>query len=307
MKALSNASFTVSAGVRASSFTTGFPSGVSVVTVNYENSQSLLQVFKDQDAIIEAFNPNVAIHQEKIIQAALQAGVQHIITPDFSSDTFNPNVTELMIFEPKLEAQAVLEDVAHSTKLKWTAVITGPFFDWGLFLLIALAFNITNQNTAIPRGIFWVNPEQKTVTIIGSGNQQVSMSALDIVGRATVAILKNPSAYANRPAYFADYTISSNDLLALLNDIVGSDEWKATQVPLDGFLSKAKEMWAEDTKNGVKDRLNSSAYQMLGTYGVFDEGNRYEADFSGKVEGGFGVPKVDFMEALRKATRCNNE
>lgn len=163
------------------------------------------------------------------------------------------------------------------------------------------------MSVAIPRGIFWVNPQTRKVTIFGSGNQRVSMSAIDIVGRAAVTVLKNPNAFQDRPAYFADYTVSSNELLKLLNEIDQENDqqnqqpWKADTIPLDNFFDQAKQLWAQDTARGVQDRLNTRAYQMLGTYGLFDEGNRYGADFGDRVESGFGVTRDEFREMLRRA------
>jgi hypothetical protein len=61
----------------------------------------------------------------------MQSGVKHIITPVFSNDTFNVNAPELKIFEPKIEAQRLLEDNLRGSGIRWTAAITGPFFDWG--------------------------------------------------------------------------------------------------------------------------------------------------------------------------------
>jgi hypothetical protein len=112
------------------------PSEAVKISVDYGSPESLKNAFHDQDAIIEAFNPNVAIFQEQIVQAAIDAGVQHLITPDFSSDTFNENVEELLIFEPKLKAQRLLESAAEKHGINWTAIITGPFFDWGWFLTL---------------------------------------------------------------------------------------------------------------------------------------------------------------------------
>ena len=99
--------------------------------IDYESSSALKAAFTNQHAIVEAFNPSVTAYQETILQAAVEAGVQHIITPDFSSDTFAENVDELKIFEPKLKAQAILESFAKNHGIAWTAIITGPFFDWG--------------------------------------------------------------------------------------------------------------------------------------------------------------------------------
>jgi len=42
-------------------------------------------------------------------------------------------------------------------------------------------------------------------------------------------------------------------------------------VKLEGFF-EGKGLYGVDTEMGVEDRLNSRAYQMLETYGVFEEG-----------------------------------
>lgn len=126
------------------------------------------------------------------------------------------------------------------------------------------------------------------------------MSKLDMVGRATLAVLKTPENYLDRPAYFADYTISSNELLSLLNEShIDEQPWTANTTALDGWLSTATQLWEKDTADGVEDRLNSTAYRMLGTYGLFDERNRYGADFSDRVETGFGIGREEFAEVLR--------
>ncbi|KIW00084.1 uncharacterized protein PV09_08426 [Verruconis gallopava] len=248
--------FRVTVGVRdGSSRSTSLPASVRTTVIDYNSQESLERAFRGHDAIVETFNPTVAVHQDTIVQAAIAAKVIHLITPDFSTDTFNENADELMIFEPKLNAQRVLEVYAATGAIQWTAVITGPFFDWGIL-----------------KKVFWVDKDTKEVIIFGSGDQKVSMSAIDMSGRAVVAILREPQKFSNRAAYFADYTVSNNELLALLRDIDPKGEWKSKNIPISSFFSQAKQLWEQDTKAGVKDRLNSTAYQMLGTYGLFEEG-----------------------------------
>lgn len=149
--------------------------------MDYEFPASLTQALADQHAIVEAFNPSATIHQERIVRAALAApSVQRLITPDFSSDTFHPH--------------------ANGSTLYWTALITGPFFDWG-----------------IAQGIFWVDRTIRMVTAFRSGAQRVNMSGVDVVGRATMAVLRDPGRFCDRPAYFADFTVSSKDLVGILH------------------------------------------------------------------------------------------
>jgi hypothetical protein len=153
---------------------------------------------------------------------------------------------------------------------------------------------------AIPLGFFWLNPKTRTVTILGSGNQCVSMSTLSIVGAATAAVLSNPSQFSNRPAYFADTTISTNVLIPILNEITEPEEWTTVKVPVESLLEDGMRLWEEDTAKGVENRLDTASYKMLGTYGVFEEGNRYGADFGGKVEEGFGRDKRWLKGVLRE-------
>lgn len=118
----------------------GFSSSISIQAVDYQSQASLATAFKGQDAIIEAFNPAAAEYQKKVVDAAIDAGVQQLITPDFSSDTFNEYAEGLIIFEPKIKAQKHLEMRAREGKLAWTAIVVGAFYDWGEFSVCARLF-----------------------------------------------------------------------------------------------------------------------------------------------------------------------
>ena len=102
---------------------------------------------------------------------------------------------------------------------------------------------------AIPHGSFWIRAKDRKIALFSSGIQRVSMSRLS---RATVAVLSDPDAYRNRPAYFADYTLSTNKLLALLKEVAPG--WKVENVPVESQLSRALQNWDEDSANGVEDR-----------------------------------------------------
>ncbi|KAF9870964.1 phosphate-repressible na+ phosphate cotransporter [Colletotrichum karsti] len=219
---------------------------------------TLTSAFDGHDAVVEAFNPAAAIHQKAILEAVLNAGVRHVITPDFSGNTFHPRAGEVLIFNPKLEAQRELERVVAESdgKLSWTAIVTGPWYDW-----------------TIEKGIFWVNRERKVITRYGSGNQRYSMSRRDLNGEALVAVLSNPGKYQNRAAYFASHTVSTNQLISIVKELA-LEGWKVEDVPFDGLFEKAHKMWQEDTRNGVQDRLNSKAYAALSTVALLDEDNR---------------------------------
>ncbi|KAI0400627.1 hypothetical protein F4802DRAFT_619651 [Xylaria palmicola] len=261
--------------------------GVTNKVSSYDDVDELTSALAHQHAVIEAFNPASAKYQSVIVRASISAGVKHIITPDFSSDTFNPHADELMIFEPKIRAQRELESAVGSTNgtISWTAVIVGAWYDW-----------------AIENGQFWIDKKTRTITRCGSGNQKVSISRLALCGEAVVAVLRSPDQYRNRPAYFHSHAVSTNELIAMVKEISG-DDWEIVDVPLDGFIEKAKAQWDEDSQNNTADRLSTTAYRMLGTSALFDEANRYNGDFSPKVEQGWDedldVLKVSLTRLLQ--------
>jgi hypothetical protein len=135
----------------------------------------------------------------------------------------------------------------------------------------------------------------------GSGDQKYSISRIETAGKATVEVLNNPDKYANRPVYVADYTVSTNEIIPLLEEIRSG--WTVRENDINGLMAQAEQMWDNDTKNGVTDRLRTPAYAMLGTAGLFDESNKYEADMSHKLEMGFNNKTLDDLkEELRVIT-----
>jgi hypothetical protein len=93
--------------------------------------------------------------------------------------------------------------------------------------------------------------------------------------------------------------VSTNELIEVLEELDGQS-WQVIDIPLDSFLEKAKEAWHQDTKDGVTDRLNSPAYRMLGTLALFDENNRYTADFGAKLEPGWDEGREALKAELKR-------
>ncbi|KZL87232.1 nad -binding protein [Colletotrichum incanum] len=281
--ALVQADFKVTCISRPGSRGTNFP-GVKIKTADYTDVASLTAAFKDHDVVVEAFNPAAATHQTHILKAVVAAGVRHIITPDFSGNTFHPNAKEVKIFDPKLAAQRELERVVAESQgeLTWTAIVSGPWYDW-----------------TIEKGIFWVNKEKRTITRYGSGDQKYSISRHALNGDALVAVLRDPERYRNRPAYFASHTVSTNQLISIIDEMRLTG-WRVVDVPFDELADKAHAMWQNDTEKRVEDRLNSRAYEALATVALLDEKNRYGSNFEDKVEPGWDEGEEALAESLKR-------
>lgn len=251
---------------------------------DYADRESLISAFQGQDVLVEAFNPAAAIHQKVIIEAALAAGIKHVITPDFSGDTFNPNIGEIYLFNTKIKAQKELEEAvaASGGKLSWTAIINGPWYDW-----------------LIERDYFWIKREARTITRYGDGNQKLSISKFSINGDAVVAVLKNPDGFRNRPAYFESHSVSMNELIAIVQDL-DLRQWEIIDVPLDEHLAEARKLWNEDTAKGVTNRLGSKAYLMLSAVALLDQDNRYGGHFGDRAEPGWNEDEAALRDDLRR-------
>ncbi|KAF7561188.1 hypothetical protein G7046_g2942 [Stylonectria norvegica] len=281
--ALLTAGFKVTCITRPGS-TPNMPVCVATKIADYTDATALTAALRGHDALVEAFNPAAAINQELIVQAAIAAGVKHLITPDFSGDTFNENAHEIRILDVKKTAQQKLESlvVATGSKLSWTAIITGLWYDW-----------------TIERGIYWVNRETRVITRYGSGDQRHSISNVALNGKALVEVLKNPQEYQNRPAYFSSHNVTTNQLIAIVHEL-GLEDWTVVDVSIRAYKNEAIRLWDHDTQNGVTKRLGSKAYTMLATVAMLDEDNRYGNDFGDRAEPGWDEGEAALRENLKK-------
>ncbi|KUJ21698.1 NAD(P)-binding protein [Mollisia scopiformis] len=268
---------------------------IKVGEAAYDDLQSLTTALRQHDALIEVFNPAATTNDHIIMRAALAAGVKQLITNEFGFDTFHPNAGGLPISASKIEAQRALEEEllkaaadGKPAPLAWTAIITNTWYDF-----------------AIRAGFFWLNPTERTITRFGSGNQRVSISRAALSGEAVVAVLHQPERFRNRPVYVASYSVTTNELIALAKEISGESDrlWKVTDVPdLVNFKEQGLALWNEDSKgrkSGV-DWRHSQAFMMLSTLQLFDEDNQFGADFSDKLEPGWGESREEFKAHLQQ-------
>jgi hypothetical protein len=253
-----------------------FPSEVEVVKTNY-SPESLAKAFKGQDAVISIVGNAGFADQTKIIDAAVSAGVKRFVPSEFGSDTDNSEVRAIVpIFNGKKQVIDYLK-TKESDTFTWTALITGPFFDWGLKV-----------------GFLGFNLKDKTATIWDSGDAPFSTTNLSTIGLSLVNLLapSNLAESANKYVYVASHTVSQNQILKGFEKVTGSS-WSIT-----------KKSSKEDITTG-HEKLKSHDYSVIGSLiqaAAF--GDAAYGDF-GSVKGGvwngkLGLPKED-LEADLKA------
>ena len=108
-----------------------FPSHIKVHKVDESYPEAaLVAAFKGQDAIVSAVGYAALQQQTKLIDAAVKAGVKRFLPAEFGSNT-TPATCEAVpiLMQNKVDIVNYLK-TKEASGLTWTALCTGPFFDW---------------------------------------------------------------------------------------------------------------------------------------------------------------------------------
>lgn len=106
-----------------------YAADIKVVKSDYSEA-SLVDAFKGQDAVVSALGSAGLAEEIKIIDAAVKAGVKRYLPSEYGSNTKNTKALSLIpMFGVKIQVKEHLK-AQESKGLTWTAIATGPFFDW---------------------------------------------------------------------------------------------------------------------------------------------------------------------------------
>lgn len=123
--------FNVSVLARKSSKTTSYPDSVRVIRVSDEFiHDELVRSLQGQDVVIVTTGLAARSQQDKLIDAAIAAGVKRFIPSDFGIDNADVANQQLCpIFKFKSEVEDYLRSKETST-FSWTCVATSIWLDW---------------------------------------------------------------------------------------------------------------------------------------------------------------------------------
>ena len=95
------------------------------------SEDSLLEIFKGQDAVVSAIAGAAIGDQKKIIDIAEKAGVKRFLPSEYGCNTQNQETLKMVpVLKGKFDVVQYLKEKANSNEnFSWTAVITGPFLD----------------------------------------------------------------------------------------------------------------------------------------------------------------------------------
>jgi len=117
-------------------------SGLKVVQVDYESMESIVEGLKGIHAVVCTIGSAAVPLQIRIIDAAIKAGVKRFIPSEFGADTFNKFSSELPVYAAKVGVRKHLQEAASKDRIEWTAILGGPFLDWGTFKVSSLILTL---------------------------------------------------------------------------------------------------------------------------------------------------------------------
>ncbi|KAM7194379.1 hypothetical protein V8F33_007267 [Rhypophila sp. PSN 637] len=256
---LVSAGFSVTGVTREGSTnsTPKFQEGLDVKTVNYNSFDALKEAFTGQDAVVSVVGAPGINAQKLAVDAAIAAGVQRFIPSEFGVNTRRVRDQPIgKVLAGKIAVVDYLQEKAKEhSGFTWTGLTTGLFFD-GIFKL----------------GSSGINLQEKTVTIIDSGNEKWQASRKSHIGKAVAGILKHPEETANKYIGTASFNLSQNELVAIVEELTGQKlavipqsskdlqkvgEEKLAQGDYRGFVDLLRvHLHADGAGNALQDAAN---------------------------------------------------
>lgn len=286
LKALIDADFKVSVLTRATSKST-YPSNVNVLKTDDDlPHDQLVKALTGQEALVLAFAGTQTDNSIKIIDAAFEAGVKHVIPADFGScDSGDPRSLDLIpLYGGKKVVRDHLIGLTQKTRpdgstIAWTSLVNGHFFDYGL-----------------KSGLLSINLEQGWTRIFDDGNYKHALTKLADIGTATAKILRqneNPR-LKNKLVYLHGLQTTQNDLLAAVEEVTGK-KFEKMIVNSDDFIKENK----AKLKKNPDD--HETTEELVSVEGIVN------TNFDGKgdafVNDLVGLPKQSLKQQVEEALR----
>ncbi|KAL4913613.1 hypothetical protein BDW62DRAFT_192170 [Aspergillus aurantiobrunneus] len=257
------------------------PAGVKAVEVNYDSVADLTAKLQGQDAIVSGIPPTAAAAQTNLIHAAVAAKVARFLPSEFGSDLDNPINRAAPVYGPKVVAQELLKGLAAEGKITYTFVYNGAFLDWGL------------------KAGFPISPREKRAALHDGGERLYSTSTLSAVGKAVVGVLSKPEETKNRVVRVSEAVSTLREVLALSQEVVGSDGWTVSEPNVAEEADKA----LAQIKKGVFSRETIMPFIFQAIWGAETGGHFKETD--NKLLGIQQLDKADIKKIIQDVVSEN--
>lgn len=279
----SSMGFKVTALVRAESTSKIAQEGhasLKIVRGDFNDDAFLKSSLEGQDALVITLdvNPATLQLQNRLVDIAADVGIKRVIPSEFGSDTANPKILEAVpIFQGKVDAVKHLETVAaKKPATTWTAVVNGPFFDWGM-----------------ERNSFGFDPEKRTATLYDNGSGKFDSINITTLGAVISGILTRPDEFKNRYVYVSDFVITQNEIFESLLQATKTtrEDWTITHRTTDELRKEGFEKIGNGNFMGALDLIYAA---------VFKDGLGSNYSSTRKLDNeALGLEKADYLKSTR--------
>jgi uncharacterized protein YbjT (DUF2867 family) len=164
----------------------------------------LITAFRGFDVLVILAGFEAFAAQTLFIDAAVEAGVKHVIPTEFGFDTTHPKIQHLKVLQDKIRTRKYLEQLASEGKLTWSGVSNGAWVDWGL-----------------ENGFLGIRLKEGKAVMYDGGERSFTATILKDVGKAVVGLLEKPEETKNRLSYVATGKYTGKDMLEAAEKVTG--------------------------------------------------------------------------------------
>ncbi|KAK5061310.1 hypothetical protein LTR84_007852 [Exophiala bonariae] len=210
----------------------GFTSNdqITIVEVDFSSTEGLTEALRDHQSVVSLINRDQPDAQIKVIDAALEAGVEQIIPSCFGLDTRVPEVHG----NPSVATKAKMEDYLFSkipssdTKTTYTAIMTGLFLDWALG--IGMIVN------AVGKG-------DKPTMFFDDGEAKLSMTHREDIGKAVASAVehRNDDRFKNKRLLIHTIAATQNEFIAYAKELAPEKPWPMFKIDTAEAARKSQE------------------------------------------------------------------
>lgn len=195
--------------------------GVDVITGDLYNDNDVLDALKGFDTVVSAVGRFGIDKQADLISLAERCpNIIRFIPSEYGTDVaYNSDSSKEKPHQKKLRIRAHLESDSIR-RLKYTYLVTGPFAD----LYVGCMANEPQMGS--------LDVEKKKATLLGDGNQRVSLTTMADVGRLLVAVLEHPDFCDNKAVRVNSFTTTPQEILAEFERQTDS-KWEVGYTPLE--------------------------------------------------------------------------
>jgi nucleoside-diphosphate-sugar epimerase len=231
-------SFTVTV-LRRESSKAAAPEGIRSVTVpdSYPTAD-LVAAFRGQDVVVNCMTSLSVADQLRMVDAALEAGVQRYVPSEFGLNNARPDAQALnSVFADKGRVRARL--VRGQDALEWMAVSCGMWLRW------SVAHEFLGVHARERRMVFW-----------DDGEGIFSCTTEENTARGLVEALRRRGETSNRNIMLSDFAVSQRELLACIEKVQGA-KYTVEHINTDELIREKQE--------AVRNGDQSATYALIET------------------------------------------